>query len=116
MGATLLMAGLYVMVAAFKRIDFFTFLGLSTKEESPNGLITEGWYKVVRHPLYWGIFLFLNGIFFIKPTGAVLLSVVLSIIYIIIGIEFEEKKLRQTYGRAYDDYAFKKKKFIPLVY
>ena len=116
MGATLLMAGLYVMVAAFKRIDFFTFLGLSTKEESPTGLITEGWYKVVRHPLYWGIFLFLNGILFIKPTGAVLLSVVLSIIYIIIGIEFEEKKLRQTYGQAYDDYAFKKKKFIPLVY
>ena len=37
MGATLLMAGLYVMVAAFKRIDFFTFLGLSTKEESPTG-------------------------------------------------------------------------------
>ena len=48
--------------------------------------------------------------------GAVLLSVVLSTIYIIISIEFEEKKLRQTYGRAYDDYAFKKKKFILLVY
>lgn len=115
-GATWLIAGLYVMIAAFKKVDFFTFIGLSNKEESPAGLITEGWYKVVRHPLYWGIFLFLNGIFFLKPTYAVLLSVSMSIVYIIIGIEFEEKKLRQTYGRAYDEYAFGKKKFIPLVY
>lgn len=116
MGGTLLAAGLYVVNAAFKRIDFWAFLGFNMQDDSPTGLITEGWYKVVRHPLYWGTFLILNGIFFLKPTVPMLISVLLSIVYIIIGIEFEEKKLRQTFGRAYDDYAFGKKKFIPFIY
>lgn len=115
-GWTLILAGFYVVSAAFKNMDLFAFIGLSTRDESPSGLITEGWYKVVRHPLYWGTFLFLNGIFFLKPTMPVLLSVILSVIYIVIGIEFEEKKLRQLYGRAYDEYAFGKKKFIPFVW
>ncbi len=115
MGGTLLMAGLYITNSTFKHIDFWSFLGLSTKEESAT-LVTEGWYKVVRHPLYWGTFLILNGIFFLKPTVTILLSVLLAITYIVIGIEFEEKKLRQSYGRAYDEYAFGKKKFIPFIY
>lgn len=115
MGGILLVAGLYIANATFKHIDFWAFLGLSIKVESST-LVTEGWYKVVRHPLYWGTFLILNGIFFLKPTTTILLSVSLAIIYIVIGIEFEEKKLRQSYGRTYDEYAFGKKKFIPFVY
>jgi methanethiol S-methyltransferase len=115
-GITLLLAGLYIMYSVFLKIDFFSFIGMSARDESPHGLITEGWYKVVRHPLYWGTFLFLMGILFLKPTFMVFISVVLAVIYIIIGIEFEEKKLRETLGKAYIDYAFNKKKFIPFVY
>jgi methanethiol S-methyltransferase len=115
-GITLLLAGLYIMYSVFLKIDFFSFIGMSARDESPSGLITEGWYKVVRHPLYWGTLLFLMGIFFLKPTFMVFVSVVLSVIYIIIGIEFEEKKLRENLGKPYIDYAFNKKKFIPFVY
>lgn len=115
-GCLLILAGFYVVSSAFKNMDLFAFIGLSTREESPQGLITEGWYKVVRHPLYWGTFLFLNGIFFLKPSVTVFVSVVLSVLYIAIGIEFEEKKLRQLYGQTYTDYAFGKKKFIPFVW
>jgi methanethiol S-methyltransferase len=115
MGWGLILLGLVVLALTFKRINILSFLGLSQNEES-EGLITEGVYQIVRHPLYFGLFLVLIGCFLNVPTQSVLLSVVMSIIYIVIGIEFEEKKLRRIFGEEYAKFALGKKKFIPFVW
>jgi methanethiol S-methyltransferase len=115
MGWGLVLLGLVVLALTFKRINILSFLGLSQNEES-EGLITEGVYQIVRHPLYFGLFLVLIGCFLNVPTQSVLLSVVMSIIYIVIGIEFEEKKLRRIFGEEYIKFALGRKKFIPFIY
>jgi methanethiol S-methyltransferase len=115
MGWGLILLGLLILALAFKRINILSFLGLSQEEES-GGLVTEGVYQIVRHPLYFGLFLVLMGCFFNVPTQSVFLSVVMSVIYIVIGIEFEEKKLRRIFGEEYVKFALGKKKFIPFIY
>jgi methanethiol S-methyltransferase len=114
-GFDLMLFGFAILVLTFEHINLLSFFGLSQKEES-SGLITEGVYRYVRHPLYSGLFLILVGCFLSVPTQSVLLSVVMSIIYIVIGIEFEEKKLRRIYGDAYLEFSLRKKKFIPFIY
>jgi methanethiol S-methyltransferase len=115
MGWGLILLGLLIITLTFRRINLYSFLGISQNEES-EGLITEGVYQIVRHPLYFGLFLFLVGSFLNVPTQSVLFSVVMSVFYIIIGIEFEEKKLRRLFGAEYDQFALNKKKFIPFIY
>ncbi len=114
-GTGFITAGLWVLKLAFGAINLSSFLGFSAAEES-KGLITEGVYAVVRHPIYLGTTILLVGVFLTFPTWTMAVSLVLSIVYIAIGIEFEERKLRQTFGAAYDDFARGKKKFIPFVY
>jgi methanethiol S-methyltransferase len=114
-GFDLMLFGFAVLVLTFEHIHLLSFLGLSQNEES-EGLITEGVYQYVRHPLYSGLFLILVGWFLSMPTQSVLLSVGMSILYIVIGIEFEEKKLRRIFGEEYVKFALNKKKFIPYIY
>lgn len=115
MGCGLVVASLWLLKSAFREINLASFLGFSAASES-SGLVTTGLYKIVRHPLYFGSPVLLAGIFLMMPTWAIAVSVGFSIVYIIIGIEFEERKLRQVFGSAYDDYALGKKKFLPFIY
>jgi methanethiol S-methyltransferase len=116
LGFMIAMAGFLVLQATAKNYNLRAFLGLDTAGEESQGLNTEGVYQLVRHPLYFGIFLLLIGLFWVIPSEQIALSVVMAIIYIVVGIEFEEKKLRNLYGQAYSDYADDKKKFIPFIY
>jgi methanethiol S-methyltransferase len=116
LGSILIFIGLYIMNAAFKHINIAAFLGLKSVKMESNGLNTEGVYAIVRHPLYWGISLVLVGLFIFMPYYSLLISMVMGILYMAIGIEFEEKKLRRDFGKAYEDYALGKKKFLPFLY
>lgn len=116
LGFMIAMAGFLIMQETAKSFNIRAFLGFEGAGEESRGLNTEGVYQLVRHPLYFGTFLLLIGLFWIIPSEQIALSVVMAVIYIVVGIEFEEKKLRNTYGQAYDDYARDKKKFIPFFY
>lgn len=116
LGFMIAIAGFLILHETAKSYNIRAFLGFDTAGNESQGLNTEGVYQLVRHPLYFGIFLLLVGLFWIIPSEEIMLSVVMSIIYIVVGIEFEEKKLRNIYGQAYDDYAKDKKKFIPFIY
>ena len=115
MGFLMLSMGLFVLFGVAKGMDLQAFLGF--KSESLGGeLMTGGWYKVVRHPLYLGTLGIFLGVLLLVPTIGVLISVVFSQLYVLIGIEFEEQKLRRIFGQTYIDYSKHKKKFIPFVY
>jgi methanethiol S-methyltransferase len=116
LGIMIAMAGFLVLQATAKNYNLRAFFGLDTAGEESQGLNTEGIYQLVRHPLYFGIFLLFMGLFWIIPSEQIAFSVVMSILYIGVGIEFEEKKLQNLYGQAYQDYAEGKKKFIPFIY
>jgi methanethiol S-methyltransferase len=114
-GVVLILSSVYVLFGVAKQMDLKAFFGFKN-EEITEGLMTDGWYKIVRHPLYFGLFLLFLGFFFVFPTVGIAISVAFSQLYVVIGIEFEERKLRRIFGQQYVDFSRGKKKFIPFIY
>jgi protein-S-isoprenylcysteine O-methyltransferase Ste14 len=76
---------------------------------------TEGPYGWVRHPIYLGWFLIVFPVPLMTMTR--LLFAVVSSVYILIAIPFEERSLRRTSGGAYEPYRRKVRwKLIPRLY
>lgn len=91
-------------VAAILQTDTLSFVGLRQlfEEEKPGKLVTRGFYRYMRHPLYTFGLLFL----WLSPSVTVN-SLVLYIsltIYILAGAYFEEQKLLREFGQEYVDY------------
>ena len=76
-------------------------------------LVTKGFYRWVRHPLYT------CGLVFIWLSPAMtqnwLILYVCFSLYIVVGAILEERKLIQRYGQAYLDYRAKTPIFIPVL-
>ena len=83
------------------------------QEEIPT-LEIYGIHKYIRHPLYLGTFLFIIGIFLAFPLFSNFIGVSMIIIYTLIGIQFEERKLIKTFGKSYLDYKSKVPMIVPL--
>jgi protein-S-isoprenylcysteine O-methyltransferase Ste14 len=85
---------------------FFLLSGIRAIYEvsPPPELKVEGIHQYVRHPLYSGTILFVWGLFFIFPLLTNLIAVILLTLYVLIGIQFEEKKLLLEFGNAYRNY------------
>ncbi len=113
-GYILSLVGLYFMRKAFQSFSMAEFLGL--KPEGDAALVTTGMYAYVRHPLYFANIWLIGGLFLLFPSLSMLLILLVSYLYILIGSKLEERKLRNHFGQAYADYAKKVKALIPYVY
>lgn len=104
--------GIVVIKIAFKSYDTKAFLGLANLDVE-NEFKTDGILKTVRHPLYSGSILLIFGYFLFDPKLSTLISSIMLILYIIIGIQFEERKLIKTFGNKYIEYKQKTPMLIP---
>ena len=86
------------------------FRDLFIEGETP-ALQTTGFHRWVRHPLYLFTFIILWGALLYKPTVAMLVTNMAITIYTLVAIRFEETKLVQLYGEAYQEY----KKKVPVI-
>jgi protein-S-isoprenylcysteine O-methyltransferase Ste14 len=77
----------------------------------PLKFVTPGPYKLVRHPLYVGWFF----AFWCTPnmTGAHLVFAILTTIYILVAIQFEERDLVTIHGADYTQYRNKTPMLVP---
>jgi protein-S-isoprenylcysteine O-methyltransferase Ste14 len=66
-------------------------------------LTTGGAYGLVRHPIYLGWALIVWSV--PVMTGTRLVFAAVSTLYLVVAIPFEERQMRRTMGRPYDDYA-----------
>jgi len=111
-------AGWVLAVASTFAVDHLELLGLRQAGWAPPrdagaapSLQTTGLHAVVRHPLMTGLLL----AFWATPhLGAShLLFALAASGYIAVGIWFEERDLRRTFGRSYDDYAARVPALVP---
>jgi protein-S-isoprenylcysteine O-methyltransferase Ste14 len=109
-------AGWALAVAATFAVDQLELTGLRQagwgQPLKPGaGLEIGGMYAVVRHPLMTGLLL----AFWATPSMGVshLLFAAASTAYIALGVAFEERDLRRTYGAAYEAYATRVPSVVP---
>jgi protein-S-isoprenylcysteine O-methyltransferase Ste14 len=110
--------GWALAVASTFAVDHFELIGLRQAGWLPphadtveDGLKVRGLHAYVRHPLMTGLLL----AFWATPhMGAShLLFALASTGYIAIGIRFEERDLRRTFGASYEAYASRVPSLVP---
>ena len=114
MALLMMVAGLMIMLFAIKNYDWKSFIGIT--DEQAYSLVIAGMNKYVRHPLYSGTMLFVIGYFLWQPYVKNILLLAMMMIYLVIGIWYEEKKLVKVYGEAYKNYQRSVKKMIPFIW
>jgi protein-S-isoprenylcysteine O-methyltransferase Ste14 len=77
-------------------------------------LVQDGLYRLVRHPIYFGVLLVAFGWLFIYPYALVLLYVVALFIFFELKTQREERWLLERFP-AYAEYCKRVKKLIPWV-
>lgn len=111
----LAMAGLVVLVMAARSYDMRRFLGfaqLSGDAEDEEPFRAGGLLAFVRHPLYLGGVLLLAGL---VQDARSLQTTLYATAYILIGLRFEERSLRTTFGADYEAYAARVPALIPFL-
>jgi len=106
--------GLGVMLICIRRY-FFNLSGINVffKKVSTDHLQVNGLNKYVRHPLYAATLLFAWSFFFWQPLLSNFTSCISILLYTLIGIFFEERKLIKAFGNDYKQYAAKVPMIIP---
>lgn len=102
-----------LLLITFLQTDSLSFVGfrqLLEEEKSPV-LVTRGFYRWVRHPLY----LFGLLLLWLTPViSANMLIVYVSLtVYLLIGAYFEERKLIKEFGGSYNEYRSRTPMIIP---
>ena len=89
-----------------------TYLYLTGKSIEPPAFKTPGLYRFVRHPLYLGFII----AFWSAPrmTLGHLFFAVMTTVYILLAIQFEERDLVHFYGELYTRYKTQVSMLIPL--
>ena len=113
-------AGWLLAITATFAVDHLELTGLrqagwaSPREAAGAGALeVGGLHSVVRHPLMTGLVV----AFWATPHlgSSHLLFAVAATAYIAIGIRFEERDLRRTFGAAYDAYAARVPALLPAL-
>lgn len=112
----LVLPGFCIMFISIKKY-FLLLSGIRSVYQAvpPVELKVQGIHRLVRHPLYSGTILFVWGLFFIYPMLNNLIAVLLLTAYVLIGINFEEKKLIQEFGEEYEKYISEVPMLIPNI-
>jgi protein-S-isoprenylcysteine O-methyltransferase Ste14 len=109
--------GLALIANATSAIDPLELAGIRAITDRPatEGLQTAGPYRWVRHPLYLGWVFVVSGHGHL--TGDRGLFAVITTIYLVVAIPFEERSLVATFGDAYRTYQREVRwRLIPYVY
>ena len=104
------MWGVWITYLSFRYYDFRAFVGLRD-EKYVSKLQKKGLMKLTRHPIYVGTLLILIGYFLFSPTTTSLIILLVSTLYIFIGIRLEETRLIKEFGEEYLEY----KKEVPML-
>jgi protein-S-isoprenylcysteine O-methyltransferase Ste14 len=112
--AAIQLTGLSLIVASVGVIDPLELAGIRSGRQ-PAGLQVRGPYHLVRHPLYLGWTLMVFGA--ATMTFDRLVFAVVTTIYLVVAVPWEERSLERAFGDAYARYKERVRwRMIPFVY
>lgn len=112
LGVIILLFGMWVQKVSFNFFSKKVFWGIEVADDSDWPLVTDGLYKTVRHPLYFGALMIFWSLVLIFPNIYFLSFSIISTIYIWIGSRLEENKLI-NYHPEYKKYRAEVPSVIP---
>ncbi|WP_226389918.1 methyltransferase family protein [Penaeicola halotolerans] len=112
-GLLLTTVGVLIIKRAFRHMSVRSFLGLQKEQQGKKELVIQGAYAWVRHPIYSGTLLIFIGYLIYYPTGSSLIHLLMTLVYLPIGIRLEEQKLTALFGEDYLRYKTRVKAVIP---
>jgi protein-S-isoprenylcysteine O-methyltransferase Ste14 len=111
--AVLVIASLIFVTAAVRTLGQQWSLQARVLEH--HELIQRGPYRIVRHPIYTGMFgMLVAGSLAYGHWLGLLLASLVYFFGTVIRIRSEEKLLREQFGAAYEEYAHRVPAFVPL--
>lgn len=108
--------GTIIATKSSKNYSLKRFLGINPSASEDQALVITGLYSKIRHPLYAGFVLIFLGYFLFAGTMSAAVHLVCLLLYLPIGIYFEEKNLQIKYGEAYQKYKEKVPAIIPKLW
>jgi protein-S-isoprenylcysteine O-methyltransferase Ste14 len=114
-GLVLLAAGLWLLHRS--HADLGTNWSVTLEVREQHHLVTGGVYRRVRHPMYAALFLYSIGLGLALPNwiaGPSYLAT-FGLLYAL-RVGAEERMMRETFGRAYEDYAARTRRLVPGVW
>jgi protein-S-isoprenylcysteine O-methyltransferase Ste14 len=113
-GIVLLAVGIGLNTWAMSALRELYTVRLSVQEG--HRLVTDGPYRIVRHPGYSGSLLIFPGMGLALGSLAILAFVPPMVAWIVVRIRDEEAMLVTEFGEAYRSYQRRTKRLIPLLY
>ena len=108
------LAGVLIIVQTVRLIDPLELAGIRL-HSSADALQIVGPYRWVRHPIYAGWLLLTFGA--AHMTGDRLSFAVISTLYLLVAMPYEERSLRKSFGEQYDEYCrLVRYRLVPYVY
>ena len=86
---------------------------IGVRKREKTALVSQGPYRLVRHPIYLFQTIMLGGVVFLVPTPFLVLLLGIHLTCIFIKAFDEEAYLRDVHGPAYLDYLSKTGRFLP---
>lgn len=115
-GLILVILGFIQSISARKTLDSNWTDSFEYQIKKKHELITQGIYKYVRHPIYGGILLLVNGALIVAGSYTVIIFFIGMILVLETYSKREEKLLSKHFGQKYIEYMKTTKKFIPFIY
>lgn len=114
LGLPLIAAG----IALYLACAFWGFAirgrGTPAPFDPPRNLVTEGPYRFVRNPMYWGVFSVVVGEAVLFDSLALLeLSVGFLVATALFVLLYEEPALRRKFGAEYEEYCRRVPRWFP---
>jgi protein-S-isoprenylcysteine O-methyltransferase Ste14 len=112
------LAGVAMTIAASRQLDVLVLSGIRQAQGQTPGppvLMVSGFYRFVRHPIYFAWLLMVWPV--TVMTGTRLVFAIVSSAYLALAIPFEERSLVRLFGTAYGEYQRQVKwRMLPGVY
>lgn len=80
-----------------------------------SSLMTEGPYGICRNPMLLGVFIYHIGVLMALLSLGALIIFIIEVIIMNIQVKKEEQRLKNDFGRDYDDYVKTTNRFLPKI-
>lgn len=112
-GLIIYLASLRLAAPVRRYLSFKTFAGVPEVADQPTSLLVEGPYAAVRHPRYFMVLVGIVGWALMANHGATYGVAIICSLGMLLVVHFEERELRQRFGKDYEDYAQRVPQLIP---